>query len=71
LYAPAAVMIPAWHEAPVIGGTITHLLASWPQPTLRLYLGCYRNDPDTLAAAVAAARSDPRLRIVVVNAGIM
>jgi adsorption protein B len=68
LHAPAAVMIPAWHEAPVIGGTITHLLASWPQPTLRLYLGCYRNDPDTLAAAVAAARSDPRLRIVVVNA---
>jgi adsorption protein B len=68
LHAPAAVLIPAWHEAPVIGGTIAHLLASWPQPTVRLYLGCYRNDPDTLAAAVAAARSDPRLRIVVVNA---
>jgi adsorption protein B len=68
LHAPAAVLIPAWREASVIGGTITHLLASWPQPTLRLYVGCYRNDPETLAAGIAAARGDPRLRLVVVNA---
>jgi adsorption protein B len=68
LHAPAAVLIPAWREASVIGGTITHLLASWPQPTLRLYVGCYRNDPETLAAGAAAARGDPRLRLVVVNA---
>jgi adsorption protein B len=65
LHGPAAVLIPAWQEAAVIGDTIAHLLASWPQPALRLYVGCYRNDPATLAAAVAAARGDPRLRLVI------
>jgi adsorption protein B len=62
LHAPAAVLIPAWHEAAVIGDTITHLLASWPHPLMRLYIGCYRNDPATLAAASAAAKGDARLR---------
>jgi adsorption protein B len=64
LAAPVAVLIPAWREAAVIGDTIAHLLASWPQPALRLYIGCYRNDPTTLAAAIAAAGDDPRLRLV-------
>lgn len=67
LHAPAAVIIPTWNEAAVIGDTITHLLASWPHPLLRLYVGCYRNDPATLAAATAAAKSDPRLRLVIHN----
>ena len=65
LHAPAAVLIPAWQEAAVIGDTIAHLLASWPQATMRLYVGCYRNDPATLAAATAAAKGDPRLRLVI------
>lgn len=64
LHGPVAVLIPAWHEAAVIGQTIRHLLESWPQPLLRLYVGCYRNDPATLAAAIAAACGDPRLRLV-------
>ncbi len=62
---PVAVLIPAWREAAVIGDTIAHLLASWPQTTMRLYVGCYRNDPATLAAATAAAKGDPRLRLVI------
>ncbi|WP_086616889.1 glycosyl transferase family protein [Erythrobacter tepidarius] len=65
LHGPAAVIIPAWNEAAVIGDTVGHLLASWPQATMRLYVGCYRNDPATLAAASAAARGDPRLRLVI------
>jgi adsorption protein B len=65
LHGPAAVLIPAWQEAAVIGDTIAHLLASWPQRALRLYVGCYRNDPATLEAAAAAARGDPRLRLVI------
>ena len=65
LHGPAAVLIPAWHEAAVIGQTIRHLLESWPQPALLLYVGCYRNDAATLAAAMAAARGDPRLRLVI------
>ncbi|HSJ78346.1 MAG TPA: glycosyl transferase family protein [Erythrobacter sp.] len=65
LHGAAAVLIPAWREAAVIGPTIRHLLDSWPQPDMRLYVGCYRNDPATLAAGIAAARGDPRLRLVI------
>jgi bacteriophage N4 adsorption protein B len=61
----AAVIIPAYQEAPVIGTTIAHMLASWPQRELTVYVGCYRNDAATVAAASAAAGSDPRVRIVV------
>lgn len=61
----AAVMIAAWQEAGVIGHTIRHALAAWPQAELTLYLGCYRNDPATLSAALAVAGNDPRLRIVI------
>lgn len=61
----AAVMIPAYQEAPVIGATIAHMLAVWPQRELTIYVGCYRNDAATLAAASLAAGSDLRVRIVV------
>lgn len=61
----AAVFIPAWREARVIGETIAHALAVWPQDELRLYVGCYRNDLATLEAAMKAAGGDPRLRLVV------
>ena len=61
----AAVFIPAWGEAAVIGITVRHLLAAWPHRDLRLYVGCYPNDPATLMAVSAAAGGDPRLRIVV------
>ena len=64
LAGPMAVFIPAFAESAVIGTTIRHLLQTWQQSALRLYVGCYRNDPATLAAAVAAARNDPRLRLV-------
>lgn len=60
----AAVLVPAWQEASVVGAMLTHTLRSWPQAELRVYAGCYRNDPETLKAMVAAA-GDPRLRIVV------
>ncbi len=65
LHGPAAILIPAWCEAAVIGQTICHLLDNWPQPTLRLYIGCYRNDPATLEAGIAAARTDSRVRLVI------
>lgn len=63
----AAVFIPAWRESAVIGATIRHALQAWPQQELRLYVGCYRNDPATLAAAAAAAQGDPRLRLVILD----
>lgn len=60
-----AVFIPAWHEAQVIGATVSHALAVWPHAELRLYIGCYRNDDATVVAVTAAAGGDPRLRIVI------
>lgn len=61
----AAVLVPAWREAEVIGAMVRHCLANWPQDALRLYVGCYRNDPETLAAIIAGAGDDPRVRIVI------
>ena len=61
----AAVFIAAWREAAVIGPTIRHALRSWPHDDLRLYVGCYRNDPGTIEAVLADARGDPRLRLVI------
>lgn len=61
----AAVFIAAWREAGVIGSTIRHALDAWPHDDLRLYVGCYRNDPATLEAVLDAADGDPRLRLVI------
>ena len=70
LAGPAAVFVPAWKEAEVIGHTLIHALTVWPQSGLRVYVGCYQNDPDTIAAAMKAAAQlgktgDNRLRIVI------
>ncbi|MEL6877706.1 MAG: glycosyl transferase family protein [Pseudomonadota bacterium] len=61
----AAVFIPTWQEAEVIGYTIKHVLKSWPQDGMRLYIGCYRNDGATIDAVMQAAGNDPRLRVVI------
>lgn len=65
LLGQAAVLIPAYRESTVIADTIAHALAAWPQAGLRLYIGCYRNDAATIAAAMAGAGSDPRVRLVI------
>lgn len=65
LTGPLAVLIPAYREAGVIGTTIAHVLAVWPQRELRLYVGCYGNDSTTLAAAMVGVGADPRVRLVV------
>lgn len=63
----AAVLVPAWREAAVVSAMLRHALKAWPQAELRIYAGCYRNDPATLTAMIAAARGDHRVRIVIVN----
>ena len=61
----AAVFIAAWREAAVIGPTVRHALKAWPHDELRLYVGCYRNDPETVEAVLAASEGDRRLRLVI------
>jgi adsorption protein B len=65
LAAPLAVFVAAWQESQVIGHMVRHALRVWPQRNLTLYVGCYGNDPATVAAAMTAASGDPRLRIVI------
>ncbi len=65
LAGPAAVFIPTWREEAVIGPTLVHMLDVWPQPEVTIYVGCYRNDPYTMAAVIAATRGDPRVRLVI------
>lgn len=71
LRGPVAVLVPAWQEDAVIGDTIRHMLAAWPQDELRLYVGCYRNDVATAEAVMAGIGSDLRGRLVLHDRGIM
>jgi adsorption protein B len=61
----AAVLIPAWNEAEIIGTTIAHTLRAWPHDGLRLYVGLYRDDAATLEAAIRGAAGDRRVRMVI------
>ncbi|HET8611715.1 MAG TPA: glycosyl transferase family protein [Sphingomonas sp.] len=59
-----AIFVPAWREEAVIGAMIETALASIRHPDWRLYVGCYPNDPGTIAA-VRVAGADPRVRLVI------
>ena len=63
---PLAVFVPAWDEQFVIGAMLRATLARYDHPDYRLYVGCYPNDPGTLAAVAAVAADDVRVRRVVV-----
>ncbi|HEY7809963.1 MAG TPA: glycosyl transferase family protein [Allosphingosinicella sp.] len=61
-----AVFIPAWDEAGVIGAMLRSALSSWGPGDYRIYVGCYSNDPATIAAVREV--DDPRLRLVIGSA---
>lgn len=58
-----AIFLPAWDEAAVIGRMLAHTQAAFGDADYRLYVGCYPNDPATIAAVRAAA--GPRVRLVI------
>jgi adsorption protein B len=60
-----AIFVAAWQESPVIGEMIATALAKLHHPDWRLYVGCYPNDPETIAAVERAAGDDPHVRLVV------
>ena len=64
-----AVFVPAWDEAAVIGSMLSHAQTAFGDADWLLYVGCYPNDPATIAAVRAAA--GPRVRLVIGPAGIM
>ena len=58
-----AIFVPAWEEAAVIGRMLEHAQTVFGEADYRLYVGCYPNDPATIAAVRAAA--GPRVRPVI------
>lgn len=56
-----AVFVPAWDEANVIGPMLRNCLQSWGDGRFRLFVGCYPNDPATLASVRQVAALDPRV----------
>jgi bacteriophage N4 adsorption protein B len=64
-----AIFIPAWGEASVIGAMLDHCTRNWKHSPCdhRIYVGCYPNDPQSVAAVVAAATRNSNIRIVLVQ----
>ena len=58
-----AVFIPAWDEAAVIAHMLRNTLGAFGEGDYGLYVGCYPNDPATIAAVRSIA--DPRVRLVI------
>lgn len=58
-----AVFIPAWDEADVIGPMLRGAVAAFGGAGVRIYVGCYPNDPATVAAV--AGVQDARVRAVI------
>ncbi len=59
---PLAVFVPAWDEAGIVDRMLAQALARFDHD-YRIFVGCYPNDPATLAAV--RALSDERLRVIV------
>jgi adsorption protein B len=59
---PIAVFVPAWDESAVIGAMLRHALGAFAGGEVHLYVGCYPNDPETIAAVRSVA--DARLHLV-------
>ena len=63
------MFVPAWDEAMVIGPMLGNAVSAFGDADYRLYVGCYYNDPATIAAARTVAGA--QIRIVVGSVGIM
>ena len=63
-----AVFVPAWDEAAVIAPMLRGLVGGCAWERVRVFVGCYPNDPATIAAI--ASVPDPRIaRVVTSRAG--
>lgn len=59
------VFVPAWDEAAVIGPMLRTALARFDHADYAIYVGCYPNDPATVAAVSAISAQDERVRLVI------
>jgi bacteriophage N4 adsorption protein B len=61
-----AIFVPAWGEAAVIAAMLDQCTAKWSRGKHihRIYVGCYPNDSRSVAAVMAAAARNTRIRVV-------
>jgi bacteriophage N4 adsorption protein B len=64
-----AIFVPAWDESAVIGPMLSHATRAFGQQDYVFFVGCYPNDPATIAAV--AGLGHDRIRLVVGPVGIM
>ena len=64
-----AVFVPVWSEAAVIGTMLSNCLDKWKNSDCpyRIYVGCYPNDPMTVACIAAVANCAPQIRPVILT----
>ncbi|MFK7840636.1 MAG: glycosyl transferase family protein [Sphingorhabdus sp.] len=60
-----AIFVPAWQEAPVIGAMLQRCLQQWTSTEYRIYVGCYPNDSETVAAVATACSGTAKVRLVI------
>lgn len=56
----AVIFVPAWDESNVIAQMLTHMVRAFGDQDYRIYVGCYPNDPATLAAIGSVAATHVR-----------
>lgn len=59
-----AVFVPAWDEASVIAPMLESTVRRFAGQDYRLFVGCYPNDPETMAEIGAVARDAANIRMV-------
>lgn len=58
-----ALMIPAWQESSVIQAMLSNTFNSYLYDNYHVFVGCYPNDPDTLAKILQIKHLHPNLHI--------
>lgn len=60
-----AIFVPAWRENMVLPDTIDAMLRVWAGEDVRIYIGCYRNDAETIFAISQRVAAHAPLRLVI------
>ena len=60
-----AIFVPAWREHAVLPDTLEAMLRAWAGEDVRIYIGCYRNDAETIFAISQLVAAHGSLRLVI------
>lgn len=60
-----AILVACWDEAAVIGAMLDHAARAFGPRDWTIFVGCYANDPASIAEVKRRADADPRIRLVI------